>query len=506
MKRKIFRKKSIDELMEVSSGEKGLNRVLGPIGLLMMGIGVIIGAGIFIVTGIASAFYAGPAIIISFLISGVACLFTALCYAEFATMIPVAGSVYTYSYVALGEIWAWIIGWNLVLEYLLIVAAVAVGWSNYFVEIFSSVGIILPAALINPPGVEGGIFNLPAFLIVFAIMSLLIIGVRESSSFNTVIVFIKLSVISIFVAIGIYHINPANYNPFFPYGFMGVFKGAAIIFFAYIGFDALTTAAEEVKNPQRTLPIAIIGSIIISSILYIVVAAILNGMLPYSAFKETAAPVAFALQSIGANWATTVVSVGALCGITSVLLVGLFGQTRIFFAIARDGLIPRIFARIHSRFKTPVYSILIISLIGAIIAAFVPLTDLVQLINIGTLVAFIMVSLAVIILRRQQPEIPRPFKVPLVPVIPIMAITFCSLLVIELPTITQLRFVIWLAIGLVIYYFYGQHKSFKQKRHYRRRQLLINPKFLFNIKYYGELIWKKLKNSSKEINSQSILV
>lgn len=460
MKRKIFRKKSIDQLLEVSSGEKGLNRVLGPIALLMMGIGVIIGAGIFILTGIASAFYAGPAIVLSFIISGIACMFTALCYAEFATMVPVAGSVYTYSYVTLGELWAWIIGWDLILEYLVIVAAVAIGWSNYFVEIFSSIGIILPNALVNPPGVEGGIINLPAVLIVFVIMSLLIIGVRESSRFNTVIVFIKLSVILLFVAIGIYHINPANYSPFFPYGYIGVFKGAAIIFFAYIGFDALTTAAEEVKNPQRTLPIAIIGSLIISSILYIVVALILNGMLPYSAFKETAAPVAFALQSIGINWASIVVSIGALCGITSVILVSLFGQTRVFFAMARDGLLPGLFARIHGKFKTPVTGIAVVGSIGAVIAAFIPITDVVQLVNIGTLAAFILVSFAVIVLRRQQPNIPRPFKTPFVPVVPILAIIFCSLLVIELPTITQLRFVVWLAIGLVIYYFYGRHRSF----------------------------------------------
>ncbi|MGB9980479.1 amino acid permease [Methanobacterium sp.] len=459
MKRKIFRKKSIEELLEVSSGEKGLNRVLGPIGLLMMGIGTIIGAGIFILTGIASAYYAGPAIIISFLISGIACLFTALCYAEFATMIPVAGSVYTYSYVTLGEIWAWIIGWDLVLEYLVIVAAVAIGWSNYFVEIFSSVGINLPSALVNPPGIEGGIINLPAVFIVFLIMSLLIIGVRESSRFNTVIVLIKLSVILLFIAIGIYHINPSNYNPFFPYGFIGVFKGAAIIFFAYIGFDALTTAAEEVKNPQRTLPIAIIGSLVISSILYIVVAAVLNGILPYSTFKETAAPIAFALQNIGIDWASTVISIGALCGITSVLLVGLFGQTRVFFAIARDGLLPEIFAKIHGKYNTPVTGIAVIGSIGAAIAAFIPISDVVQLVNIGTLAAFIIVSFAVIILRKTQPNILRPFKTPLVPLIPAIAIIFCVLLVIELPAITQLRFIIWLAIGLVIYYFYGRHKS-----------------------------------------------
>jgi len=428
-----------------------------------MGIGTIVGAGIFILTGIASAYYAGPAIVISFLISGIACLFTALCYAEFATMIPVAGSVYTYSYVTLGEIWAWIIGWDLVLEYLVIVAAVAIGWSNYFVEIFSSIGIILPGALVNPPGVEGGIINLPAVLIVFLIMSLLIVGVRESSHFNTVIVLIKLAVLTLFIAIGIYHINPLNYNPFFPYGFAGVFKGAAIIFFAYIGFDALTTAAEEVKNPQRTLPVAIVGSLIISSILYIVVALVLNGILPYSAFKETAAPIAFALQNIGIDWASTVISIGAICGITSVLLVGLFGQTRVFFAIARDGLLPGIFAKIHGKYNTPVTGIAVIGSIGAAIAAFIPITDVVQLVNIGTLAAFIIVSFAVIILRKTQPDIQRPFKTPLVPFIPAIAIIFCILLVFELPSITQLRFIIWLAIGLVIYYFYGRHKSHLNK-------------------------------------------
>lgn len=459
MTRKIFWKKPIDQLLEVSSGKKGLKKVLGTTGLLLMGIGAIIGAGIFILTGIASANYSGPALIISFAIAGTACFFTALCYAEFASMVPVAGSAYTYSYVTLGEIFAWIIGWDLILEYLVIVAAVAVGWSGYIVNIFITLGIILPAQLINPPGFQGGLINLPAVLVIALITWLLLRGTKESSQFNTVIVIIKLSVILLFISIGVNYINPANYHPFLPYGWSGVFKGAAIIFFAYIGFDAITTAAEEVKNPQKTFPIAIIGSLIISSILYIVVAAVLNGMVPYYLFKDTAAPVAFALERVGISWADIIISIGALCGITSVLLVGFFGQTRVFFAMSRDGLLPQLFSKIHKDFKTPTNSIILVGVVAAVIAAFVPITQIAELVNIGTLAAFIIVAAAVIILRRQRPELERPFKTPLVPLVPVLAIISCLFLVAELPTITHLRFVIWLAIGLVVYYFYGRKKS-----------------------------------------------
>ena len=424
-----------------------------------MGIGAIIGAGIFVVTGIASADYSGPAIVISFVISGLACLFTALCYSEFASMIPVAGSAYTYSYVTLGEIWAWIIGWDLILEYLVIVAAVAVGWSGYVVNVFASFGLTLPAALINPPGVEGGIINLPAVIVIVFITWLIIRGAKESSNFNAVIVLIKLAVILLFVTIGLNYINPANYHPFMPYGWSGVFKGAAIIFFAYIGFDAITTAAEEVKTPQRTIPIAVLGSLLISSILYIAVAAVLNGMVPYIEFKSTAAPVAFAIQKVGIRWADIIVSIGALCGITSVLLVNLFGQTRVFFAMSRDGLFPETFSRLHKNYKTPINGIILVGVIASVIAAFIPLTSIVELVNIGTLAAFIIVSAAVIVLRRQQPEIKRPFKCPLVPLVPAVAIIFCLFLITQLPTVTHLRFVVWLIIGLFVYYFYGRRKS-----------------------------------------------
>jgi len=459
MGRRIFRKKPVSHLLEVSESHKGLKKVLGTPALLLMGIGAIIGAGIFILTGVASAYYSGPALVISFVIAGAACFFTALCYAEFASMVPVAGSAYTYSYVTLGELLAWIIGWDLILEYLLIVTAVAVGWSGYIVNIFTTLGIILPAQLINPPGVEGGLINIPAVLIIAFLTLLLIRGTKESSQFNTVIVMIKLFVIVLFITIGVNYINPNNYHPFLPYGWSGVFQGAAIIFFAYIGFDAITTAAEEVKNPQRTFPIAIMGSLIISSILYIMVTAILNGMVPYYMFKETAAPVAFALQSVGINWAGIVISIGALAGITSVLLVGFFGQTRVFFAMSRDGLLPSFFAKLHKNFKTPVNGIMLVGVIASVIAAFIPITQIAELVNIGTLAAFIIVATSVIVLRRQRPDLKRPFKTPYVPLVPVLAIIFCLFLVAELPTITHLRFLIWLVIGLCVYYFYGRRKS-----------------------------------------------
>ena len=459
MTRKIFWKKSIDQLSEITEGEKGLKRVLGTPGLLLMGIGAIIGAGIFILTGVVSALYAGPGIILSFVISGMACLFTALCYAEFASMIPVAGSAYTYSYVTLGELLAWIIGWDLILEYLVIVATVAVGWSGYLVNIFTSLGFILPAQLINPPGVEGGVINIPAVLVIASITWLLVRGAKESSQVNAVIVIIKLSVILLFITIGVNYINPANYHPFLPYGWSGVFKGAAIIFFAYIGFDAITTAAEEVKNPKKTFPIAILGSLIISTILYIAVSGVLNGIAPYYVFKETAAPVAFALNIVGIHWADIIISIGALCGITSVLLVSFFGQSRVFFAMSRDGLLPEFFSRLHKDFRTPTNGILIVGIVASVIAAFLPITELAELVNIGTLAAFIIVSASIIILRREKPDLKRPFKTPLVPLVPILAIIFCLFLIAELPTITHIRFLVWLAIGLSIYYVYGRKKS-----------------------------------------------
>jgi basic amino acid/polyamine antiporter, APA family len=462
MQQNLFRKKSIDQLLAQSKGEgngKSLKKVLGAFELTMLGVGAIIGTGIFVLTGIAAANYSGPALIISFMISGVACGFAGLCYAEFAAMVPVAGSAYTYGYAALGEIWAWIIGWDLILEYAVAIAAVAIGWSGYMVSLLESVGIHLPPALLNAPGIQGGMINLPAILIIAALTALLIRGVSESAKFNNIIVSIKLCVVLLFICIGVFHIHTVNWTPFMPYGWSGVFKGAAIIFFAYIGFDAVSTAAEEVKNPQKDLPIGIIASLVICTILYIVVSAILTGMVPYLQFKETAAPVAFALQQIGLNWGSALVSVGAVCGITSVLLVMMFGQTRVFFAMSRDGLLPKVFGEVHPKFGTPVKSTLLVGVVTALTAGITPIGIVAELTNIGTLAAFIIVSISIIVMRKTRPDIKRSFKAPFSPVVPGLAVLFCGFLITQLPMITMIRFVVWLAIGSIIYFSYGRHNS-----------------------------------------------
>jgi len=462
MQQNLLKKKSIDQLLAQAKGDgsgKSLKKVLGAFELTMLGIGAIIGTGIFVLTGLAAANYSGPALIISFMISGAACAFAGLCYAEFAAMVPVAGSAYTYGYAALGEIWAWIIGWDLLLEYAVAVAAVAIGWSGYMVSLFKSVGINLPPALINAPGIEGGMINLPAMLIIAAITILLTRGVSESAKFNNVIVGIKLVVILLFICIGVFHIHPSNWTPFMPYGWSGVFKGAAIIFFAYIGFDAVSTAAEEVKNPQRDLPIGIITSLIVCTILYIVVSAILTGMVPYLDFKQTSAPVAFALQQVGVNWGSALVSVGAICGITSVLLVMMFGQTRILFAMSRDGLLPKVFGRIHPKYGTPAKSTLLVGIVTALTAGFTPIGVVAELTNIGTLAAFIVVSISIIVMRKTRPDIKRTFKVPFSPIVPGLAVLSCGFLITQLPMITIIRFVVWLVLGFIVYFFYGRHHS-----------------------------------------------
>jgi APA family basic amino acid/polyamine antiporter len=457
--RSLFQTKPVDELIAMTGKEEGLKKVLGAPELILLGIGAIVGTGIFVITGVVAAYYSGPALILSFIFSGLVCAVAALCYAEFAAMVPVAGSAYTYSYASLGEIWAWIIGWDLILEYSVAVAAVAIGWSGYVTETFHLIGLDLPPALVNPPGVAGGLFNLPAVLIIAGITCLLIIGVRESARVNNVIVAIKLSVIVLFLILGIPHVDPANWNPFMPYGWQGVFTGAAIVFFAYIGFDAVSTAAEEVRDPQRDLPIGIIGSLSVSTLLYVVVSAVLTGLVSYLLFKETNAPVAFALEAIGITWGGELVAVGAICGITSVLIVLLFGQSRIFFAMARDGLLPRFFSTVHPRFRTPVNGTILVGATTAVIASLLSLEAVAELVNIGTLAAFIIVAAGVIVLRRTQPDLNRPFRVPLVPLIPVLSILSCGYLVLSLPTITHLRFVVWLLIGLVIYFFYSRHHS-----------------------------------------------
>lgn len=458
MKKKIFSKKPINELINASKNtDTSLKRSIGPTGLILLGLGSIIGAGIFIVTGITAANYSGPALLISFIISAVACTFTALCYAEFASMIPIAGSVYTYTYVALGEIWAWMIGWVLIFEYLISASAVAVGWSSYTVGLLGSAGINLPSYLTTSMSV-GGFINLPAVIVIGILTGVLILGAKESTRINAAIVIANIAVIVVFIVVGLKYINPANYTPFTPFGIVGVFQGAAMVFFAYIGFDAVSTAAEETKDPQKNLPRGIIGSLIISSILYIVVAAVLTGMVPYYILNN-GAPVTFALQYVGSYWVASVVSIGALCGITSVLLTSLFGQTRIFFAMSRDGLLPGIFSRVHSTYKSPVTSIILVGTVAAFIAAFIPLALIIELVNIGTLSAFIFLAISVIVLRRSQQDIPRGFKCPMMPIIPIISIISCLFLITQLSSTTLQRFAVSLIIGVVVYFLYGMRKS-----------------------------------------------
>ncbi|PJI06719.1 MULTISPECIES: amino acid permease [Clostridium] len=455
---KIFKTKSIENLIDETKGKEALQKVLGPFELTMLGIGAIVGTGIFVTTGVAASEYSGPALVLSFIISGIACGFAALCYAEFASTIPVAGSAYTYSYAALGEIWAWIIGWDLLLEYIVDIGTVAIGWSGYASSLLQNIGIKLPYKLINSPS-QGGIVNLPAIIILMFMTGVLFLGVRNSARFNNVIVIIKLAVIFFFIFLGARHVKPVNWHPFMPYGVKGVFSGAAFVFFSYIGFDAVSTTAEEVKNPQKDLPIGIVLSLLICTVLYIAVSFVLTGMLPYYKYKNVSAPIAFALQKIGINWGSALVSVGAICGITSVLLVMMFGVTRILFAISRDGLLPKCLSTIHPKYKTPVKSIFLVGIATAIISGFLPIEEVTQLTNIGTLAAFIMVSIAVIVLRYKRPDLKRAFKCPLVPITPLISIVFCIVLIFQLQTAAKLRFIIWFILGLIVYALYGFKRS-----------------------------------------------
>jgi len=459
----MFRRKPVSDLHAEMKSRPALKRVLGPFDLILMGIGGIIGTGVFVLSGVAAGLHAGNALPLSFLIAGIACLFAALCYAEFATMIPVAGSAYTYCYTALGEIWAWIIGWDLLLEYGLAISAVAIGWSGYFSVLLASAGIILPPSLSHPFGVDGGIVNVPAIVIVLALTTLLIQGTKKSARTNAIIVAIKIAVILLFIVLGIGAIQPANWQPFMPVaGWAGVFSGAAIVFFAFIGFDAVVTAAEEIKEPQKTLPIGIIGSLVICMILYVIIGIVLTGIVPYSDLtvpEALNAPIAFALDRIGYSWGAVIVSIGAICGMTSVLLVMLFGQSRILFAMSRDGLVPAVFSAVSEKTHTPANVTLFTGIITALIAGLFPLHIVAELVNIGTLVAFLIVALGVIILRYQQPGLKRPFRCPAVPVIPLLCIGSCLFLILHLNPLSHQLFVLWLFIGLVVYFLYGVNNS-----------------------------------------------
>ncbi|MFY0544341.1 amino acid permease [Brevibacillus sp. H7] len=456
----LLRKKPISELLEQASGKQGaLRKALGAFDLTMLGIGAIIGTGVFVLTGVAAAEHAGPALVLSFILSGLACVFAALCYAEFASTVPVSGSAYTYSYAAFGELVAWILGWDLILEYGVASAAVASGWSGYAQGLLAGFDISLPTALTSAWNPEKGTFiDLPAVLIIFVITMLLTQGTRESARFNNLMVLIKVTVILLFLVVGIGYVKPENWTPFMPFGFSGVAAGAATVFFAFIGFDAVSTAAEEVRNPQRSMPIGIIASLLICTSLYIAVSLVLTGIVPYTELNVKN-PVAFALSYVQQDWVAGFISLGAITGITTVLLVMMYGQTRLFYAMSRDGLLPGIFSRVSEKKQVPRQSTWIVGALAAIFSGLVPLGKLAELTNIGTLFAFILVSIGVVILRRTNPELRRAFRVPLVPLIPILAVIFCGYLVISLPASTKIGFLIWLLIGSVIYFMYGRNHS-----------------------------------------------
>lgn len=452
----IFRKKSIG-CMHRGIESKSLRRTLGAMDLILLGIGCVIGTGIFVLTGIAAAKYAGPGIMISFLISGIACIFTALAYAELASAVPASGTVYAYSYISLGEVFAWLAGWSLTLEYSVGASAVAVGWSGYFSELVSSAGIRLPEMLTKIPA-DGGYVNLPAVMIVLFITMLLVSGTKESVTVNKILVMVKLAVIFIFLVLATPRIDPSNWKDLMPFGLLGVAQGASIIFFAYSGFDAAATAAEECRNPNRDLPLGIIGSLLICTALYMLVAAVLTGVVPYT-MLGTAAPVTFALNFIGQNLGAAIVGTGAIAGITTVLLVLMFGQSRVLFAMSRDGLIPEGICKVHHKFGTPHVIIMIVGASVSMAAGFMPMSDMAELANIGVLFVFVLAAVGVLVLRIKNPDLKRPFRCPALPLISLAAVFSCSYLIFSLSTGTWLKFGLWCLVGLLVYFGYSYHKS-----------------------------------------------
>ena len=461
----ILKTKSIEQLVgDVEHGTKALRRTLTAFDLTLLGIGAIIGTGIFVLTGTAAANQAGPGIMLSYFAAGLACAFAALCYAEFASMIPIAGSAYTYSYATLGEIFAWMIGWDLILEYAVGSMTVAIGWSGYFQRILATFDIHLPVWMSAAPDpVTGAVINLPAIVIVLFITVLLVIGIRESARFNAVMVAVKLAAVLFFIVMGIGYVKPENWTPFMPYGWAGVMAAGGVVFFAYIGFDAVSTTAEEAKNPARDLPIGIIASLVICTVLYLLVAAVLSGILPVVQYKADAqfvnAPVGYALAVIDMDWAAGLVSAGAVAGITSVLLVMLMSQPRIFFSMSRDQLLPTGVSKVHPRFKTPYITTIITGVIVALVAGLTQIQAVGEMTSIGTLFAFVVVSIAVIVLRVKRPDAHRPFKVAGGWTIPILGVVSCLYLMLSLSTITWVRFLAWLDLGMIIYWFYGRTHS-----------------------------------------------
>lgn len=455
---KIFRKKSINDLL-IQGQRKDLNRSMGLLDLIFLGVGCVIGTGIFVITGVVAATSGGPAIMLSFVLAGIACALAAFCYAEFSSAVPVSGSVYTYTYATLGEIFAFLIGWDLILEYILAISAVATGWSAYFQSLIAGFGIQVPKMLASAPGMgEGGLVNLPAVLIILFITALVSRGVKESITFNNIMVFIKLGVILLFIVTGISYVKPDNWTPFAPFGLEGIVTSAATVFFAYIGFDVIATASEEVKNPKRNMPIGIVTSLLICTVLYISVSAVLTGMVSYT-HLNVADPVSFALRVVGQDSMAGIISVGAVAGITTVILALIYAQVRLSYAMSRDGLLPKTLAKVNSKFKTPFINTWITGFVAAGIAGFVDLTTLAHLVNMGTLAAFTLVSLAIIVLRKKHPDLKASFRVPFVPVLPAISALLCLYLALSLPLITWLSFVIWLMIGSIVYFSYSKKHS-----------------------------------------------
>jgi APA family basic amino acid/polyamine antiporter len=458
--KQLFRKKSVRDLL--SGRNKSLEKTLGAFDLVLLGIGAIVGIGILVLTGMVSAKYAGPSVIFSFILSAIVCTFVAFCYAEVASTIPASGGVYTYSYITVGEIVAFLVGWSQTLMYVLAVAAVANGWSAYFVSLLHGFGLALPKALYTVPS-QGGIMNMPAIAIVLLLSWVLTQGAKESKRITNIMVGIKLFIILLFVIVGIFYVKPANWTPFMPFGFQGVVAGAAAVFFAFVGFDAVATAAEEVKRPQRDLPIGIIGSLIACTILYIIVSLVLTGMVPYKLLNVSDA-MAFALHAVGQNLAAGILSVGALAGITTVILAYLYAGVRILFAMSRDRLVPKPFAKMDQKTNAPVFSTGVLGLVGAGLGGFIDLQALSDLINMIALLTFIMVAWAVMALRKTHADLPRGFKAPLVPYLPMVVIICCVFLMTRLTPDTWIYLSVWLVLGVFSYYLYTKPSSYEVKR------------------------------------------